>query len=823
MVDGRGRVRPHWHGVLSAFADLPEGGLAERCRRIDRAFEDEGVTSMLPGPGSTQSWRCDPVPLPLPAAEFNLLTEGLIQRAHLLEEITADLYGPQRLLREGVIPPALVFANPDFLRPCRSAKALPQRPMLQTYAADLLRGPDGVWRVLNDRTDRAAGIGHVHENRRILSRLMPDAFRGQMLRPLRPFFDTWQDVLQRDAPAATRAGRSASVALLTPGTSHSHWFEHMLLSRQLSCALVEAADLTVRGGHVFLKTLQGLQPVDVLIRRQQGRLMDPLEFGGNGNQGVPGLMDAARHGNIRIVNDPGSALTQAPALAPFLPAVARHFLGEDLKLGTVPTLWLEDLGARARVLADPDAWLIRAATDGLAHAQEAAHLTPAERLALLAKVAARPRDYAATALMPHSLAPSAENGRLVPKPILLRLFLLNDGRDWHALPGGLARVISPGDPLTGRLPRHGVAKDVWVLNEEREAIIGPAVIPIAPMPIRRTTGDMPSRVADNFFWLGRYVERLEGAARLMRAALFRLERGLALPREAAELAAIARCLHEASLIGANDLPSGAGAAQFDRALRRGASQGGVLHGLVGQVFRLVESVRDRLTDDIYAAFTLPLRHARAEAEAANGQAEALSHALSAILRYSAGVAGVAAENMVRGGGFAFLELGRRLERAMAIMAQLSSALDQPAGKMEGGLRLALELCDSVITYRNRYSAVLQAGPVLDLVLADPGNPRGLAFQCAALYEQLSELGGEDRALAEMAAGLHGQVETLCRQVVESADQAAAASLLAPRLGELANDLANISDAMSRRYFALLPPSQTLGDEEPNTLLLQGAA
>lgn len=823
MVDGRGRVRPHWQGVLAAFADLPEGGLADRCRRLDRAFEDEGISSMLPGPGSSQAWRCDPVPLPLPAAEFDALAEGLAQRARVLEALIADLHGEQRLLREGLLPPSLVFANPGFLRPCHRPGSPQRRPMLQSYAADLVRGPDGQWRVLNDRTSRAAGIGHVHENRRILSRLMPDAFRGQMLRPLRPFFEAWQDALHREAPPMLSGARSPAIALLTPGTSHPHWFEHMLLSRELSCALVEAGDLTVRGGFVFLKTLRGLQPVDVLLRRQEGRFLDPLEFGGNGNQGVPGLMDAARHGNIRIVNDPASGVAEAPGLVPFLPVIARRLFGEDLALASVPTLWLEDLGARARVLGDPDAWMIRSATDGMAHAEELQRMAPAEKAALLAKVSARPRNYVATQVQPCSLAPTANQGRLEPQPVMLRLFLLNDGDGWRAMPGGLARIVTPGTPLTGRLPRHGIAKDVWVLSEERNVIIGPSAMNTAPMPIRRAAGELPSRIADNLFWLGRYVERLEGAARLMRAALSRIERGLALPRESAELAAIARCLREAMLIEAEDLPSGGGTAQLSRALHRAAAEGGALHVLAGHVFRLVESVRDRLTGDIYAAFTLPLRAARADALAGGAGAEGLSHALSAILRYSAGVAGVAAENMVRGGGFTFLDLGRRLERAMAVTGQLAAALDQPASRLEGGLRLALELCDSVITYRTRYTSVLQAGPVLDLVLADPGNPRGLAFQCSAIYDLLSDLGGEDRSLAERAAGLHGLLETMSRDVVIAADQTAAASLLAGQLTAFGNDLAALSDIVSRHYFALLPATRTLGSEEPVQLALQGAA
>jgi len=311
MVDGRGHVRPHWRSLLGAFTQLEDGGVVERGRRLDRAFEEEGVTSVLPGAETDRSaWRCDPVPLPIPASEFAGLEAGLGQRARLLELVLQDIYGPQTLLDRGLIPPALIFTNPAFLRACR-APGTARRDLLQFYAADLIRGPDGAWRVLADRTAGPSGAGYARENRRILARVMPEAFRPVQVRQLRPFFEMWQEALQRLAPP----GRpNPGIALLTPGVGHPQWFEHMFLSRELSCALVEGGDLTVRDGGVFLKTLRGLQPIDVLLRRVDGRLLDPLELEVDA-AGVTGLMDAWRRGRVRIANDPGSGVVEAPALA----------------------------------------------------------------------------------------------------------------------------------------------------------------------------------------------------------------------------------------------------------------------------------------------------------------------------------------------------------------------------------------------------------------------------------------------------------------------------------------------------------------------------
>ncbi len=328
MVDGRGGVRPHWRPLLGSLGSLGEGALAERGRRLDRAFEDEGIAGVLPGAKRDAAWRCDPLPMVLSAQEFAALEAGIIQRARLLEALLADLYGPQAMLAEGLVPPQLVFANPGFLRGCHIMGELPPRPLLHLYAADLVRGPDGAWRVLADRTSAPAGPGMARENRRLLGRVMPEAFRGAQVRSMRPFFDLWQDALQRLAPPEVG---DPAVALLTRGSHSPRWFEDMLLSRELSCALVESGDLTQRGGRLFLKTLQGLQRVDVLLSRVDGATLDPLETPGSGTAGVPGLFDAARNGAVRILNAPGAALAEAPALAAFLPALARRLLGEHAR------------------------------------------------------------------------------------------------------------------------------------------------------------------------------------------------------------------------------------------------------------------------------------------------------------------------------------------------------------------------------------------------------------------------------------------------------------------------------------------------------------
>jgi uncharacterized circularly permuted ATP-grasp superfamily protein/uncharacterized alpha-E superfamily protein len=823
MVDGERHIRPHWRAVLGGLSMLSDS-LANRQRRLDQAFEDEGVRSILPnasGLGTPMDddadglWRCDPIPLPIAASEFAELEAGLAQRAALMACLLEDLYGRQEVLARGLLPPALVFNNPGFLRACRTAA-----PSFQThlnfYAADLIRGPDGRWRVLSDRTSGAAGAGLARENRRILSRVVPEMFRSVQIRPLRPFFDLWQDSLTQAAPLDRP---HPNVALLTPGPGSPQWLEHMFLSRELACNLVEGGDLTIRGGIVYLKMLNGLHRIDVILRRLEGRMIDPLELSSGSLLGVPGLMDAIRAGTVRIVNDPGSGLAEAPALAAFLPALCDYLLAEPLRLPSVETLWLGDPDAQAAVMSDTARWLIRPATDGLGQPRQPHDLDREARAKLFAQIAAKPGEFAAMAAVSPSLAPCARGTELVPQAIVLRMFLVKNAGTWHAMPGGLARHMEPGQ-LTGQLPARGISKDVWVLAEGSEHIIGPAALPQAPLPIRRTFGELPSRTADNMFWLGRYIERLETAARITRAIILRLGRNTPMPREHMELQLLEACLAASHL---NDPDIAAKGTPLTAAVVASTREGGTIARLLGHVGRLTELVRDRLTGEMYASFTHMLRAASEEAAESSGNLDSLAHTMASIQRFSTVVAGLAAENMVRGGSWLFLDMGRRVERAALTCDHLAVVLDQPEPRWELGLRLSLEICDSAITYRSRYFTTLQAGPVLDLVIADDSNPRAVAFQLSTLGGLLANIGegGDDR--------LTGQAETLLRMaqsvvtdLVAAHEDAEALAAVPPRLVALAEGVRALSDLLFRRYFALLPMPRAVGVEQEDEPL-RGAA
>ncbi len=810
LLDAERRLRAPWRRVLGTLLGLGTTQLRERAAELDRAFAEEGAAALLTSKEGGQ-WRCDPIPFLFTETDFATLTSALAQRARLLEAVLTDLYGPRTLLAEGLLPPSLVYPSPRYLRACRDMH--PERH-LSLYAADLVRAPDGHWRVLADRTAEPGGLAYALENRRMMARVLPEPFRAVEVAPLRPFFDQWQDSLQRQARSD---GETPAFALLTPGHADPRWFEHVVLARELGCTLVEAGDLTVRDGALYVKALRGLQPVHMLLRWQDGADLDPLDIYTEAARGIPGLFCAIRDGAVRVANGPGAAYAESPGLAPYLPQLCRRLLGEKLRLDSELILWLGDPGARALVEADLPGWILRPALDGRIDPEPPIPAgDPAALADLRARIARAPWEFAAIKPPVPSYAPCAGSGEtLEPRGVILRLFLLWDGADWRPLPGGIALVSATETPVPGRLPRQALSKDVWVILEEGADIVGPGNFAVHALQIRRTAGDMPSRVADNFYWFGRYLERLENAARLTRAVLGRLARPGLTPRELPELAALTECLALAGIVSA-ELSAGAGPAALTDILQRAlARDNGALAELTSEVQDFADTLRDRLSGEMHAVIAHGVRALKGARLSLRAGKRGPSPGLLAdfagrILEFCATVSGYAAENMVRGGGRMFLDLGRRIERAQALAAQLACVVAQPPEHLEGGLTLALELCDSTLTYRSRYLSVVQPAAVLDLVLADEGNPRGLAYQLATARSILGVLGGrENEPLATALDGPLAETRLIVADIIAASDQAtAAAANVPPRLHAICEQVAALSNALARQYFALLPVSWT---------------
>jgi uncharacterized circularly permuted ATP-grasp superfamily protein/uncharacterized alpha-E superfamily protein len=726
MVDPNGRLRTPWVPVMEGVRTIGPDELARRAASLNRQVR-------LAAPyGTATVHHYDPLPAPLTASEFLVLESGLQQRAGFLSALLEDLYGCQSLLHERHLPPALVLGNPHFLRSLHTGDALPY-PRLSLYAADLIRGQDGRFKVVRDHTGIIPGLGHALRLRRIATSLLPELFRAGGLRSLRPSREMLVDHLQRKAKGDLIAVLSASIGSQDLAVD---MMDDALLARALGVLLIEPGDLAARGGALHLKTLSGLLKVATLIRGLSGLELDPLEQGFRPGAGIPGAFGAIRAGKLCILNAPGSSLAESADFHPYFQKMFQHLL------------------------------------------QEAPELEMA---------IGNPRELA-------SKAPFVSGNNLNSIPLLFRLYAWNDGKSWQVLPGGLAFALNQS-AQAGQDPASAM-KDVWVLDADEPHFFSgaPPVLEPPPHAVFLPAANLPSRVADNLFWLGRSMERLESSARLLMLALPRLESGTSLPRDVAERGLLVRSLAQAGLLPA-DIASGTVSGRF---LRQTLARRKPIAGLIKEVARLLTASSERFSPSMLTSVQYALGLAT---DSLQSNEEA---ALPFMLGFSATFAGIAAENMSRDGGWLFLEMGRRLERAETLADSLAILLDAPPERLEPGLALGIELADSVLSYDLRHAGILAPAPVLNMLLADAGNPRSLAFQCAALRSTLDRLDADEDARA---------AELLLR---ESVDLAASTADLTTPLVNIAARLRLLSDRVQRRFFTLLPEAHQLDDEEePN--------
>ncbi len=826
MVDGNGGLRLHWQAAVGSICSLPTELLQERRDRIRRHLLETGIAphsadkqnSHLP---PTAPWEFDILPLILPAQEWEALAQGLRQRAQLIDRILCDIYGPQTLLTQGLYPPALVYANRRFLRAARHS-LMPEQRFLHTYAADLVRTPSGQWQVVTDRLDAPAGAGLVLENRLVLARSLPEVFRAAPVRRLRPFFELWQQSLHAQAPGHADNPR---MVLLSPGPYSQTYVEHAALARELNLVLAEGADLTIRGDRVFLKSLSGLHPVDVIMRRIDSEYADPLELRPDSALGACGMLQAVRDSKVSVANAIGCGVLETPALSAFLPQLCRHLLNEDLILPSLPSWWCGNQEQRQQGLSQRQGRLIRPAFPSSAtDAIDPETLTEPLYAALLAKIDAAPAAYVVQEKPSPSTTPIWNKGAMEARPLVLRMFLAAAGAGntdgYNVLPGGFARV-SASETFEGldamSLTHGGISKDVWVLADSDSDMVVPAPPPSAPLELRRSAGELPSRVADNLYWLGRYAERADNAARLLRATLSRLAEGVLGPRERNEVIILTNLLSERFLL---DRPVAAALADGPaviQAVVRACSEGRALDHLLQSIGRLLPGVRDRLSPDLLHVLGPHLDKTRQRLTHAPRDLDGALESLDSLIIVLAALGGMVSENMTRHAGWRFLDMGRKIERAQFTSTILRGlAAHTSSGPAEPGLRLALELCDSTITYRSRYRAALQAPAVLDLVVADQSNPRSLAHQVDRLLDHLGALRDpEGLAAAQTAVRLgHAAMAVLWSLEIDLISDATAVKRLDESLGRAESHLAALNEAITRTFFSHVHTAQSLGYGSP---------
>jgi len=804
MCDAAGAVRPHWRSLIATLEELGVEELERRYDEVQRLLQENGVTYNVydDSRGAQRPWVVDPIPLLLTGEEWTEVEAGLAQRSRLLNCLLEDLYGPRNVIRQGLLPPELVYAHPGFLHACHGALPKGKRWLI-FHAVDLARAPDGSFQALGDRAQSPAGTGYALENRIIMSRALPGLYRDAPLRRLAGFLEAKRAAL---AGLALHNQEQPHIALLTPGPANASYFEHAYLGNYLSLTLVEGEDLTVRDARVWLKTLGGLRPVDVLLRRVTDEFCDPLELRGDSLLGMPGLLQAVRAGGVAVANAIGAGIVENPGLLAFLPGLCRYLLGEELRLPSVGVWWCGSASEREHVIANLEHLVIRSILPGTAP-QVGADLDAKAKAALVQQIRAQPYLFIGQEPAELSTTPVFENGRLTPRPVQLRSFILAQQPGYRVMPGALARV-SPGlEDLRAAVRKGGVSKDCWVLAPAPEQHISLLRQAHGPIVVTRDGSDLPSRVADNLYWLGRYSERLDSVMRLLREAFRQL-----LEQQEQDTPAES-CLSD--LLDALELPtqleSESPRARFFSARRyllgllTDAEHNNGLPLIFAGMMRTGRAVRDHLGDDSWRLLNRLQRQlqavpAKLTAREAREKLEGHSTLLAAFSNLNN-------ETMPHHYGWLFLDIGRHLERVLFTLDLFRLAFVSARTPGVALWEVVLTTTDNLTAYRRRYRSALHPTAIIDLLLFDEGNPRSIGYQLRRLHHQIGRLpqresapyrSAEERLILQAMSTLQlADVETLS-DLDHSEDSSQA---LAELLDALQDPLLDLSDALTHSHFS----------------------
>jgi uncharacterized circularly permuted ATP-grasp superfamily protein/uncharacterized alpha-E superfamily protein len=767
-----GQLNAVWSRLISALEDIKPEEMAKRIARGEQYLRDAGVFYRRYGPqdSSERDWPLSAMPVLIDEDEWANIATGLTQRAELLEQVVADLYGDNTLVANGHIPASIIAENPEWLRPLVGVRPRSGH-FLHFIAFDIGRGPHGQWWVLGDRTQAPSGAGFALENRIATSRIFSDIFAGANVHRLAGFFRNFRDTL-----LGLRAEDDSRVGILTPGPLNDTYYEQAYIARYLGLMLLEGEDLTIRDGHLLVRTVAGLRPVSVLWRRLDAAWADPLELEETSRLGTPGLLGSVRDGNMTMVNALGSGILEAKALLAFLPKISEVLAGRPLAMPNVATWWCGQESERNYVKANAHRMTIgNAFATRMLFDQDDRTTLQSPQSSIMGEGVSDYIDRGASQLVAQEIAtlsttPAFKDGVLAPHPMSLRVFLARTPQGWQVLPGGFARIGASGHATALAMQNGGSAADVWIVSKNpvrTETMLEPVTAPF----VRQQQAVLPSRAADNLFWMGRYVERAENTIRMLRAYHLRLVE-----------------------TGSPDTPLLQRVATFLAASgadpRKGFPEG------VGQTLSssmaAASHIRDRFSLDGWLALD-DLSKTVGKMSKTAQPGDDMARAMSVLLRKLSGFSGLVHENMYRSMGWRFLSIGRSLERASMLSSMLGSFTSAEAE--EGSLDLTVEVADSTMTHRQRYAVSTNRSTIIDLLALDPLNPRSISHQINQISDHVNFLPGlEGRAhLSPLQSAILQTRTNLAIKLPETVDVAA--------LTELGREIARLSNLLSTEYLS----------------------
>jgi len=812
FVDEAGNVRPAWTELAAAVGERGRAGLDRLRSVVNGLIDNDGITYTGIGAGRDAAagghgaepgpWCLDPLPLLLSVADWEVLEAGLVQRSRLLDAVLADLYGPRRALTSGVLPPELLFAHPGYLRVANGIE-IPGHHQLFMHACDVSRLADGGFQVNADWTQAPSGAGYALADRRVIAHANPDLYERVGPRPTTPFAQALRLAL---IDAAPDGAQDPSVVVLSPGIYSETAFDQAYLATLLGFPLVESADLVVRDGTVWMRSLGTLKRVDVVFRRVDADYADPLDLRADSRLGVVGLVEAQRRGTVTVVNTLGSGILESAGLLRFLPELSQCLLDETPLLDTAPVYWAGIDSERSHLLANLSSLLIKSTVGG--EVVVGPTLSSAERDELAARITAMPQQWIGQELPQFSSAPTDYAGVLSSAGTGLRLFTVAQRSGYAPMIGGLGYIVASG--AAAYTLNTVAAKDVWVLPAERaraEAVGLPTVVPVKTGA--GTLGISSPRVLSDLFWMGRYGERAENMARLLIVARERYHEFR--HRQNAEesecvpvlLAALVRITGTDITVAGDRAEMIAVAPSTLWSLTVDRDRPGSLVQSVDGLALAARAVRDQLSRDTWMVLAGVERAMVHRADPPDSLAEGDALLASVQAQTLAGMltlSGVAAESMVRDVGWTMMDIGKRIERGLWLTALLRDTLTtvRTADAEQTIIESTLLASESSVIYRRRTVGKVSVAALAELMLFDATNPRSLVYQLERLREDLSELPGSsgssrpERAIAEISTRLRRSHPDELEEVVDERRDELADLLTAVHAG--LRDLAEVISA-----------------------------
>jgi len=741
-----GHIHPHWQYLLQSLQSLGSEAIEDRQKKTRRILRDDGATyKIYDEPDANQTWQLNPVPLLIDSEEWSHTESALVERAELFNLLLQDIYGERKLIKQGIIPAELLFSHSGFLRPCNRVQ-LRGNHQLILHAVDLVRGLDGKMCVMADRTQAPSGAGYALVNRTVMNRVFPSLFRDSHVHRLSLFFARMRQTLHALNPNSG----NARIVVLTPGAYNETYFEHAYLANYLGFQLVQGSDLTVRNGYVWMKALDGLKRVDVILRRVDDNYCDPVELKSNSHLGVPGLLEVARMGHVAIANPLGSSVLENPAILRYLPNIAQALLGRPLQMQSVKTWWCGNSDDLEYVCANLKTLLIKPTyrRPGM-YEVYGAELDDTKLLAWQNRLRKNPYQFAAQEFIPSAKSPTWHQGRIQPRATILRTFAVASDQSYAVLPGGLSRVNLDADKKIISNQRGSVSKDTWVLASEPEK----------PFTLRTShqqqtaeeSGELPSRVVENLFWMGRYAERAESALRLLRTVFIQLNKTEALSEAVCKTLLSAITHVTATYPGFNSHNSALFADPEPEMISIILDQyrlGSVANNLTAMI-KAAEQIKEQLSSDTQRVINdigdeLEALKTTLQPKSLSAPEEALARLVTTLLALS----GLIHESMIRGNGWHFMEMGRRIERAQQITSCLRSLLTTRFDDIEQEVLIesALLCNETLILYRRRYQNGIHIENGLEMIMLNSHNPRSLLYQLEELAKHFADLPGNKETL-----------------------------------------------------------------------------